>query len=237
MASKVASKRSSDRSANAAKAKDDKRQVVIQGFDKKVGLGKRIAEELEQGMLRAACPAGEPLVEGSENYKAYKFQYKRLCTHLRRNAALSDRLRSGDLLPQSMASMSDEALMADDQKTERQQFRQESLQEAMGITAEDSAHWTPSDQFTCPRCENTKCVYIQSFKGYHSHDDNNQEPVITIRCTSCKFLWKEDEVEGGRMAAGSFVQSFEEDTRTAAPSIWAEDDKLKESWLLPASSS
>ena len=78
---------------------------------------------------------------------------------------------------------------------------QESLQEALGITAEDSvachmlglvhadrfgrrthpakpetqspleisnttnsvsrtlqAHWTPSDQFTCPRCEESKCV-------------------------------------------------------------------------------
>ncbi|CAK9009038.1 unnamed protein product [Durusdinium trenchii] len=55
-----------------------------------------------------------------------------------------------------------------------------------------------------PRVFELVQVYIQSFKGFHSHDDNNQEPVITIRCTSCKHLWKEDEVEGGRMAAGSF---------------------------------
>ncbi|CAE7226874.1 TFIIS [Symbiodinium natans] len=223
------------RSTKAAGNDDSKRQVVIQGFDKKVGLGKRIAEELELGMLQVACPAGEPLAEGSENYKAYKFQYKRLCTHLRRNAALPERLRTGALPPQAMAAMADEALMAEDQKSEMQQFRQESLQEALGITAEDSAHWTPSDQFTCPRCEESKCVYIQSFKGYHSHDDNNQEPVITIRCTSCKHLWKEDEVEGGRMAAGSFVQGVEEEIRTEAPAIWGQDDP-KESWLLPASS-
>ena len=46
-----------------------KRQVVIEGFDKK-GLGKRLAEELERGMLSVACPQGEALKEGTEQYKA-----------------------------------------------------------------------------------------------------------------------------------------------------------------------
>ncbi|CAK9008874.1 unnamed protein product [Durusdinium trenchii] len=222
------------------KSKDDqRRQAVVQGFDKKSGLGKRLAEGLERGMLKVACPRGEALTEGSEQYKAYKFQYKRLCTHLRRNNILSEKLKSGELDAEELASMGDEALMAESQRNELQQFRQESLQEALGITAEDSAHWTPSDNFACPRCDCDKCVYIQSFKGFHSHDDNNQEPVITIRCTSCKHLWKEDEVEGGRMAAGSFedgvVQADPKPERSEAPSIWG-DETPAEPWLLPASS-
>ena len=32
-----------------------------------------------------------------------------------------------------------------------------------------------------------------------------QEPTITIRCLTCKHLWKEDEEEGGRLAAGALV--------------------------------
>lgn len=230
--------------ASGAERKDkdaEKRQVVIQGFDKKSGLGKRLATEIERGMLKVACPKGESLAEGSEHYKAYKFQYKRLCTHLRRNNVLSEKLKTGELQAEQLASMADETLMAESQKEELQQFRQENLQEALGITAEDFAHWTPSDNFACPRCECDKCVYIQSFKGFHSHDDNNQEPVITIRCTACKHLWKEDEVEGGRMAAGNFEAAADPSVArpesrskaTEAPSIWG-DETPAESWLLPA---
>ncbi|CAJ1349547.1 unnamed protein product [Effrenium voratum] len=223
------------RAADGQAVTDDKRKVVIQGFDKKSGLGQSLAEALERGMLKVACPKGESL--NGEQYKAYKYQYKRLCTHLRRNGSLAEKLRSGELDPEQVASLQDEALMAESQKSELQQFRQESLQEALGITAEDSAHWTPSDQFACPRCECNKCVYIQSFKGFHSHDDNNQEPVITIRCTSCKHLWKEDEVEGGRMAAGSFedCNGVVKTERSEAPAIWGGEDRA-EPWLLPASS-
>eukprot|EP00434_Breviolum_minutum_P004123 symbB.v1.2.003633.t2/scaffold203.1/size271217/25 len=218
-------KTATEKAAERQQKDAEKRQVVIQGFDKKSGLGKRLAEEIERGMLK-----------GSEQYKVYKFQYKRLCTHLRRNSVLAEKLRSGELQAEQLASMGDEALMAEAQKNELQQFRQEitheSLQEALGITAEESAHWTPSDNFACPRCDCDKCVYIQSFKGFHSHDDNNQEPVITIRCTACGHLWREDEVEGGRMAAGNFqggadtsVARPEKRSRKAppAPSIWGDD--------------
>eukprot|EP00913_Durusdinium_trenchii_P022320 g20970.t2 len=120
------------------KSKDDqRRQAVVQGFDKKSGLGKRLAEGLERGMLKVACPRGEALTEGSEQYKAYKFQYKRLCTHLRRNNILSEKLKSGELDAEELASMGDEALMAESQRNELQQFRQEQWI-TLGITAEDS---------------------------------------------------------------------------------------------------
>ena len=63
------------------------------------------------------------------------------------------------------------------------------------------------------RCDSSQCVYIQMFKGINGDNDNNQEPVITIRCVSCKFLWKEDEMEGGRSAAGSFVYTDDAGTK------------------------
>jgi len=185
--------------ATAADAK--KREVVVLGFEKK-GLKRRAAEELERGIFQLCCPAGEALDEGGERFKAYKIQYKRFCTHLRRNSAIADRLAHGKVSGGALAAMDDEALMADAQRHEREQFRQEALREALGASAEDSAHWTPSDQFVCPRCESTRCVYIEMFTGSTGYDDNNREPTITIRCAVCKHLWKEDEVDGGRLAAG-----------------------------------
>ena len=41
----------------------------------------------------------------------------------------------------------------------------------------------------------------------------------------------------GPQRIGRVRSKAEPPARSAAPSIWAEDDKLKESWLLPASSS
>jgi len=226
------------------------RGVVVEGFLKKSGLDKRIAEGLERGVVKVVCPQGEPLSEGSEAYKAYKNQYKRLCTHLRRNGALARRLAGGELKAEQVAGLSDEALMADAQRSEREQFRHEGLQEALGIIAEDTAHWTPSDNFNCPTCESARCIYISTFRGSHGYDDNNQEPAITIRCTECKHLWKEDEVEGGRLAAGSFkidgqaasnVDTTERNKAVGSkdpvekPAIWHEDaDRRPPTWLLPA---
>eukprot|EP00930_Biecheleria_cincta_P091883 TRINITY_DN81568_c0_g1_i1.p1 TRINITY_DN81568_c0_g1~~TRINITY_DN81568_c0_g1_i1.p1 ORF type:complete len:285 (-),score=73.86 TRINITY_DN81568_c0_g1_i1:5-859(-) len=252
--SSAASSKPGLRTRTAAASSDSKkREVVIQGFEKRAGLGKRVAEELERGILKVACPRGEPLAD--EAYKAYKYQYKRLCTHFLRNSHLAQKLGRGELQAAEIAAMADEALMGDSQKSELQQFRQESLHEALAIEAEHSAHWTPSDQFECPKCQETKCVYIQIDTGFHSHDDNNKEPGITIRCTSCKHLWKEDEVEGGRMAAGSFVHEDElpkkaqeaastgtaEQAASAArpsegPAIWEDGKERLRSWLLPASS-
>lgn len=225
------------------KVEDPKRQVVIDGFEKKSGLSKRVAADLERGIFEVACPAGsEKLKEGSESFKVYKNQYKRLCTHLRQNTALAKRIAAGDLRADKVAAMDDEALMGESQKKDLEQFRQESLQEALAVTAEDAAHWTPSDNYSCPRCESTKCAYIQSFKGYHGYDDNNQEPAITIRCMDCKHLWLEDEVDGGRQAAGSsaVVEEGALQAETAAierPSIWADKQGTQvRDWLLPASS-
>lgn len=193
--------------------------------------------------MQVACPKGEALAEGSEAFKTYKNQYKRLCTHFRRNPSLVKRISAGNLDAEKLAAMEDRELMAEEQKHDLEQFRQEGLQEALGMVAEDSAHWTPSDNYTCPRCECVKCIYIQTFNGAHGYDDNNKEPAITIRCTSCKHLWKEEEVEGGRSAAGAF--SIEQPDSSApyassrrqaeAPALWHETAGRKEpTWLLPA---
>ena len=45
-------------------------------FEKKAGLSKRLAEELEMDVLQVACPNVELLLEGSENFNIYKSQYK-----------------------------------------------------------------------------------------------------------------------------------------------------------------
>lgn len=231
-------------SASVPKTDEAKREVVVRSFQK-AGLGKRIAEELEKGVLKVACPRGEPLSEGSDSYKAYKNQFKRICTHLRQNDTLARRLASGELPASGIALMDDEALMAEKHRNELEQLRQDNLQEALGISADDTAHWTHSDNYDCPRCESNRCVYIQSFKGFHSQDDNNQEPVITIRCTVCRHLWKEDEEGGGRLAAGSFVHEepakgptsscpSDSGRKPEAPAIWAGvEGREALNWLLP----
>lgn len=216
-----------------------KRDVVVQGFERKAGLGKQTAEALERGLLRVACPLGGGLTK--ESCKEYTRQYKRLCTHLRQNPSLGKRLESGELQAESVAGLHDDELMPESHKKEREQFRQENLHEALGEAAEDSAHWTPSESFSCPRCKSDKCLYIQWNNGAHSYDDNNKEPALTLRCMDCKNLWREDEVEGGgRAAAGAFDAAADVAVLSSAvppeekrPALW---DRSGETWLLPASS-
>lgn len=182
-----------------------KRDVVIQAFQRKSGLAKRTAEDLERGILKVSCPNGQPLAKDA--YKEYTRQYKRLCTHLRQNGTIAERLSSGELKAEDIAAMSDAALTAESQLKKQEEIRQENLHDATAVKPEATAHWTPSDSYSCPKCESVKCIYIQTFKGSHSYDDNNIEPCITIRCTDCIFLWKEDEVEGGaRQSAGSSAE-------------------------------
>jgi len=220
--------------AIAARQADDegKRKVVRQGFEKKAGLDQHIAELLEVGIHRVACPNGELLVEGSDCYKEYKTQYKRLSTHLRQNASLAKRLKGGDLVAEQLASMGDQDLMADTQKNEISQFQQEGLKEALGISMEDTAHWTPSSFYSCPisECGSSDCLYIQTFKGGHGYDDNNIEPAITVRCRACKHLWKEDEVDGGRLAAGSDDSKVAGEllaTSAEQPELWTQSGPRK----------
>lgn len=212
--------------------------MVRQALEKKTGLGRRLAEQIEHSIFKVACPRNEALAEGSENFKEYRNQFKRLSTHLRQNDSISKRLKTGSLQPEQLASMSDQDLLPETRKEEFSQFEREALKEALGVSAEDTAHWTPSRGYTCPLCEATDCLYIQTFKGGHSYDDNNIEPAITVRCRSCRHLWKEDEVEGGRMAAGSEGSRVAADLQANSeekPEVWKEEKGRKEpTWLLPA---
>mmetsp|Transcript_160912 Transcript_160912/g.283544 ORF Transcript_160912/g.283544 Transcript_160912/m.283544 type:complete len:270 (-) Transcript_160912:29-838(-) len=252
---------SASSSSKPSAGEDSKRTVVVQGFEKKMGFKRKMAEELEQSIFKVACPQGESLADS--RFKEYKFQYKRICTLLRRNTSLAGQINAGRIQAKGIAAMDDEALMADSQRTERKQFKEESLQEALGMQVEDSAHWIPSSDWTCPRCESTQCVYIQTFKGYNLYEDN-QEPVVTVRCTACKHLWSEEELDGGRAAAGmtvglaaaavevgqaqtdvaegksktsSTAMPRQSAAKTPMPSIWGEGERSQEpTWLFPAAS-
>jgi len=212
--------------------------VVRQGFEKKADLGKSIADAIEGGILRVACPKGEPLSDGSDQFKEYKAQYKRLSTHLRQNKSLAKRLKSGELSAAGMATMADKDLMNDSQRKEIEQFAQEGLREALGEKAEDTSHWTPTKEYVCPQCESGDCLYIQNFSNCHGYDDKEIDAAITVRCKECQHLWKEDGVDGGRLAAGcEGAESGKEllATSTEEPEIWRDDiNRKKPTWMLPA---
>lgn len=204
--------------------------------------------------MKVACPKGEPLDDGSAQLKEYKYQYKRLCTHLRRNSNLMERVKKGELAGEELASLQDNALMGEAQRSELEQFKKEGMHDALGLAAEDSAHWTPSPDYTCPRCESNDCIYLEMFTGLDHGDDNHHEATLTIRCRECKHLWKEDGEDGGRMAVGGFGQgasaasSGQPSARgsgagdsasgaakptTAAPEIWNKRT-AEPTWMLPA---
>ena len=104
------------------------------------------------------------------------------------------RLANHELEAAAVATMDDDALMADEQRSERTRaIPARKPARGIGMTVEESAHWTPSNTYTCPRCDGLQCIYIQTFKGLHQYDDNMQEPAITIRCITCKHLWKEPQ--------------------------------------------
>lgn len=219
-----------------AEADNKKRDVVRQGFQKKAGLEVRIAEGLEKGIHQVACGKGSSLAEGSEAFKEYKAQYKRISTHLRRNDVLAKRLRTGELAPASVAAMTDQELWTDSQRKEVEQFQQEGLLEAMGERSEDTSHWVPTKEYTCPDCESTECLYIQNFSNCHGYDEKEKDAAITIRCKSCRRLWKEDSVDGGRLAAGSDSAGAVKEllaTSSEAPELWDTARKKEPTWMLP----
>lgn len=224
--------------ATAALGDEKKREVVRQGFEKKAGLAKSIAEQLELGILKVSCPNGETLTEGSEQYKEYKAQYKRLSTHLRQNKSLSKRLKLGELSASGVAAMADKDLMTEVQRKEIEQFAQEGLREALGERVEDTCHWFPSKDYVCTKCESGDCLYIQNFSGGHGYDDKEVDAAITIRCKDCHHLWKEDSVDGGRLAAGSEGYTTGAELLAASterPEVWRDDfNGKKVTWMLPA---
>merc|ERR1712224_257267 len=85
-------------------------------------------------------------------------------------------------------------LMGEVQRREREKHKQEGLQEALAVAAEDSPHWTPTEAYECPQCKSVNCLYLMTVKTMHAFDDNNwSEPALTVRCVDCKYLWREDE--------------------------------------------
>lgn len=205
---------------------------------KKILLPPAISNQLETSIYNRACPKKQALTEGSAEYKEYKFQFKRIGTHLRQNPELILRLKGGELLAEQIVDMDDKDLLTAEKLNQKVEYEQQGLKEALGVTAEDTGHWVPSKSFTCPVCQGRDCVYIEIIKGGHG-DDNNMDPVITVRCKSCRHLWKEDELEGGRMAAGSEEGNTDDrapavSTRGKRPEIWRAPSQSAPTWLLPA---
>eukprot|EP00397_Hematodinium_sp_SG-2012_P048012 GEMP01054831.1.p1 GENE.GEMP01054831.1~~GEMP01054831.1.p1 ORF type:complete len:199 (+),score=23.68 GEMP01054831.1:47-643(+) len=169
---------------------DSRRVTAISNLQKR-GISEQVARAMERGLYEAAAGKSEMEIE---EYKEYQYNYKRLMQHYRRNAVLRERLNSRaapDVVrfAQSLASLDDEHLMSDQQRTIREQHKIESFQDALGIDVKDDALWTPTDVYTCRTCESEDCKYMNTISSSRK-EDQSDDPIVTVRCQSCSFLWK-----------------------------------------------
>lgn len=63
--------------------------------------------------------------------------------------------------------------------------------------------WTVTTDYLCPNCADPSqnCKYIQTI-GTNKKEDQSEEPVITVRCDACEFIW---QAEGENFGAGVYA--------------------------------
>nr|KAJ3422847.1 Transcription elongation factor A protein 1 [Polyrhizophydium stewartii] len=111
----------------------------------------------------------------------YKARVRTLISNLKTNAKVRDGLLSNKISPERFAVMSIEELMSDDRKAEVERARQESIQDAVSATDNQSE----TDMFKCGRCGARKTKY------YQMQTRSADEPMTTfVTCVNCGNKWK-----------------------------------------------
>lgn len=168
------------------------RDQVVDGFMEKASLKRRReAQDIEEGLFNATCPLG--FLEG-DDYRSYQRHYKRLCTHLRARGvgSLFQRLQSGELRPDQVATLPDTELISDGHRQQQHADQQEGLRAAISVAASDATGVT-TEQYTCPRCKCNRTSYKEVQTGWHRDD---QDLSILVQCLECGERWKESDDHG-----------------------------------------
>lgn len=114
-------------------------------------------------------------------------QYKSKCRSLifnlkdKKNTGLRRRVLMGELSGDVLVTLSSEELANEEKQQEMHNIKQKKLQECeRGQTAAAT-----TDQFTCGRCKQNKCIY------YQMQTRSADEPMTTfVTCTNCNNRWK-----------------------------------------------
>jgi len=171
-------------------ATDPKRIAAIGNLQKK-GIVDTVAKAIERGLYCAAT-TGEKSMNDKE-YKEYQYNYKRICQHFRRNPELLKKLSTATrevlLFAESLGSLSDDKLMSEEQRVLQEQYKQEGLLEALGVDVKDDGMWTPTDVYNCQKCNSENCRYLNTILSSRK-EDQSDDPVVTVRCADCSYLWK-----------------------------------------------
>eukprot|EP00405_Crypthecodinium_cohnii_P048984 CAMPEP_0206606716 /NCGR_PEP_ID=MMETSP0325_2-20121206/51579_1 /ASSEMBLY_ACC=CAM_ASM_000347 /TAXON_ID=2866 /ORGANISM="Crypthecodinium cohnii, Strain Seligo" /LENGTH=644 /DNA_ID=CAMNT_0054123309 /DNA_START=62 /DNA_END=1996 /DNA_ORIENTATION=+ len=149
------------------------------------------AKRLEDSVFHFACPYG---LEVGDDKKEYQRHYLRICNHLKESGpgCLMEKLKSGEIWHDEVAFLPDEALLSDAKKQKLEAVRQEALKEAL-ITTGAQHDGTPSEQYTCPGCNSTQCLYKDVQTGWHN---DQQDVTILVQCLNCKYRWKANDDHG-----------------------------------------
>jgi len=176
--------------SSASGPTDPRRTAAIENLQKK-GVNEIVAKSIEQGLYTAAHSSGKTMNE--KEYKEYQYNYKRLCQHFRRNPELLKKLGTASekvlQFAEALGSLSDDELMSEEQRMIQEQYKKENFQESLGMDVKDDGMWTPTDIYICQKCNSENCRYLNTIPSSRK-DDQSDDPVVTVRCGDCSFLWK-----------------------------------------------
>ncbi|CAD7922656.1 unnamed protein product [Amoebophrya sp. A25] len=81
--------------------------------------------------------------------------------------------------------------------TERRvQLEEQAMHEAMAVDPKDDPRWSlvRGGQFKCEKCGSEEVLMLATVST-NRKEDQSDEPVLTLRCSGCGFLWKETDGE------------------------------------------
>jgi DNA-directed RNA polymerase subunit M/transcription elongation factor TFIIS len=167
----------------------DIRLKVIEGFKEKGDLKIAHARKMEEGLFHAACPLG--ILEG-DHYRLYQRHFKRLSTHLRSRGpgSLVQRLADGELNHMEVALKTDMDLMSSVKRLKAEEYKKAGLRE---VLADGEVAGTVTDEYTCPKCGQSRTTYQEIHSGYHT---DGQDATIIVTCLDCSERWKASDDHG-----------------------------------------
>lgn len=166
------------------------RDLVVENFTEKIGLPKRQAKELEEGLFNVATPLGFLVGDG---YSSYQKHYKRLCTHFRTKGpgSLLARIQpGGDVQAGGVAALPDVELLSTEQRQRQKDDQKAGLKAAI---MEQEPEGTLTSEYMCPSCNSVRTTYKEVQTGWHN---DQQDMTILVQCLDCGNRFKASDDHG-----------------------------------------
>lgn len=171
-------------------------------------------------ILAEKCPISNAHAMEKDEANEYSFHFRRLLQLLKSNPDLKIRLgaqasgttkggaaasssaapppaapKSLEKFAFSLAFLSDEQLSSASMRQRQKALEEEGLRNAMARNPHDDPLLSKLiDEYSCPECNHNE-VFVTRTINTSKKEDQSDDPVMTLSCCRCDFLWKDTNGE------------------------------------------